>query len=247
MEIGAYEAYLRGALSIPSNLRRPRPLPRNSNGRRSSIPPSPGPGAISPISGGAELDRRLADAGVLAGAEEHARRAVALDPKRLRQSLGPLPWSSQHPPLRWRATKERAAGLNPNDADLLAEMAETLVYRRRERACLEQLAEAMRRNPFHPDWYRWVLGWALFGSERFAEVPAELDRMNWPPCSSTCCARAVSRSSASRRRCPMALKRFLAYRPGWSLAKEKGPHHLSAAEDRRAGSARSLRAGLPRD
>jgi adenylate cyclase len=54
-----------------------------------------------------------------------------------------------------------ALDFNPNDAALLADSADTLVSLGRAREAAERVRTAMEINPYHPDWYRWSLGWAL--------------------------------------------------------------------------------------
>jgi len=56
------------------------------------------------------------------------------------------------------AAYERAIDLNPNDADILAEMGDALTYADRADRAIDLLRRAMRLNPLYPDWYLWVLG-----------------------------------------------------------------------------------------
>ena len=54
----------------------------------------------------------------------------------------------------------RARELNPNDAEVLAEMSNFLVYVGQPKQAIAQLKEAIRLNPFHDRWYVEYLGWA---------------------------------------------------------------------------------------
>ncbi len=54
----------------------------------------------------------------------------------------------------------RARELNPNDAELLAEMANFLIFIGQPRRAIDQVKEAIRLNPFHENWYVEYLGWA---------------------------------------------------------------------------------------
>jgi adenylate cyclase len=54
----------------------------------------------------------------------------------------------------------RARDLNPNDAELLAEMANLLIYIGQPQQAVAQLNDAIRLNPFHENWYVEYLGWA---------------------------------------------------------------------------------------
>ena len=54
----------------------------------------------------------------------------------------------------------RARALNPNDAELLAEMANFLIWIGQPKQAIDQVKEAIRLNPFHENWYEEYLGWA---------------------------------------------------------------------------------------
>jgi adenylate cyclase len=60
------------------------------------------------------------------------------------------------------AAYERAVELNPNDADILAEMGDSLTYWGDANRAVQLLTRAMRLNPYYPDWYLWYLGEAYF-------------------------------------------------------------------------------------
>lgn len=186
------------------------------------------------------------DAAILVQAEEFARRAVALDPGDYANhwDLAFVYLNTRRFDLA-RDSYGRAVSLNPNDADLLAEMAETLVYTGETALALKQLAEAMRRNPFHPDWYHWVMSWALFNSDRLADALAELERMNRPPQHADLLRAAILAALSRQAEAAATLDRFLAYRPGWSLVKERArmTFRHSVDEDRWLGAL--ARAGLP--
>jgi TolB-like protein/class 3 adenylate cyclase/Tfp pilus assembly protein PilF len=76
------------------------------------------------------------------------------------------------------AEYERARGLNPNDADVIAELADALIYDGRPAESVELFHQAMRLNPLHPDWYYWYLGGALYQLQRYEESIAVLGRMH---------------------------------------------------------------------
>ncbi|MGH6891815.1 MAG: adenylate/guanylate cyclase domain-containing protein, partial [Dongiaceae bacterium] len=78
------------------------------------------------------------------------------------------------------AEYERAHGLNPNDADVMAEMADALTYESRPGDSVDLLHRAMRLNPFHPDWYYWYLGGALHQLHRYEESIEILRKMHDP-------------------------------------------------------------------
>ena len=75
---------------------------------------------------------------------------------------------------------ERALALNSNDADFLAQMADSLTYMGRPEQAVAQLKKAMRMNPRHPSWYWNVLGRAYYEVGQYKEALATLKRDNNP-------------------------------------------------------------------
>ena len=70
------------------------------------------------------------------------------------------------------ASYQRARNLNPNDAELLAEMSNFLIYIGQPKQAIDQLKEAIRLNPNHERWYVEYLGWAY----EHAGMPKRGDR-----------------------------------------------------------------------
>jgi adenylate cyclase len=58
------------------------------------------------------------------------------------------------------AEYDRARELNPNDAELIAEMANLLIFTGEPLQAIEHAKEGIRLNPFHENWYVEYLGWA---------------------------------------------------------------------------------------
>lgn len=56
------------------------------------------------------------------------------------------------------ATISKALEINPNDADLMVQMAQTLAFMGRGNQAAEWIEKAMRQNPLHPAWYNWNAG-----------------------------------------------------------------------------------------
>jgi TolB-like protein len=74
----------------------------------------------------------------------------------------------------------KALALNPNDADIIAQYADALVYAGQPSKSVELLAKAMRLNPCYPDQYLWDLADAYNAMGRSAEVIATVLRMHNP-------------------------------------------------------------------
>jgi tetratricopeptide (TPR) repeat protein len=97
----------------------------------------------------------------VAEALDLAKKAVQLDDRDYR-SYWILGWAylydRQHDQAE--AAYAKARQMNPNDAELMAEMASLLIYVGKPQQAVAQLKEAMRRNPFYDEWYVEYLGWA---------------------------------------------------------------------------------------
>jgi adenylate cyclase len=74
----------------------------------------------------------------------------------------------------------RAIALNPNDADIIAQYADALVYAGQPSKSVELLGKAMRLNPCYPDQYLWDLADAYNAMARAADVIATVQRMQNP-------------------------------------------------------------------
>ncbi|MEM9331919.1 MAG: tetratricopeptide repeat protein [Pseudomonadota bacterium] len=75
---------------------------------------------------------------------------------------------------------ERASQLNPNDADLMSDMADAFAHSGRSEDAIELLEKAMRLNPFYPDQYLWHLGGAHFNLKQYDKAVATIKRMQNP-------------------------------------------------------------------
>ena len=70
--------------------------------------------------------------------------------------------------------------LNPNDADIIAEYADSLAYAGEPQKSIALLEKAMRLNPYYPDWYLWNLADAYCTLQQPADVIATIQRMENP-------------------------------------------------------------------
>ena len=75
------------------------------------------------------------------------------------------------------AAYNRAYELNPNDADILVDMADALTYSNQPRRAIELVERAIRLNPLCPDWYFWGLGDAHFVLGEYGQAVQALQKM----------------------------------------------------------------------
>ena len=69
---------------------------------------------------------------------------------------------------------EKALALNPNAADLVANMGFPLISVGRPEEAVGWVKKAMRLNPYYPDWYPGALGFAYYQARQYEEAIAPL-------------------------------------------------------------------------
>lgn len=119
--------------------------------------------------------------GSLLRAVELAREAIARDPLDAR-GFAELGFAELYRKQREAAIAayEEASELNPNDADIMVEKADALTYAGEPQRAIAFIERAMARNPFHPDWYLWVLADARFTLGDYKGTLEALARMRDP-------------------------------------------------------------------
>jgi tetratricopeptide (TPR) repeat protein len=102
---------------------------------------------------------------------ELALAAVDLDPKDAR-GYGELGFAHLYRKEHDASVSayRRALSLNPNDADLMSDFADTLAHCGQSEEAVDLLHKAMRLNPFYPDEYLWYLGGAYYNLKRYEEA-----------------------------------------------------------------------------
>lgn len=150
------------------------------------------------------------------------------------------------------ASYARARELNPNDAELLAEMANLLIYVGQPEQAVSQLKEAIRLNPFHEAWYTEYLGWAYQEAglpqqavstleEVIGPDPDEEQLWVLPTLAAAYSDPKIGRTNDAKQ----LVKVILSLDPKYSIANfiDSRPYKIKEQSDRRIESLR--RAGLP--
>lgn len=75
---------------------------------------------------------------------------------------------------------QRALQLNPNDADVMADLGDTYSHAGRAAEAVGLLKKAMHLNPFYPDEYLWNLGGAYYILKDYEEAIRIIKQMNNP-------------------------------------------------------------------
>ena len=148
----------------------------------------------------------------------------------------------------------RARELNPNDAELLAEMANFLIWIGQPKQAIDQVKEAIRLNPFHENWYEEYLGWAyeeagmpqksieIFEQAIDLQNPDDDGLWYFPFIAAAYADPAVGRMDDARK----IVKTLLSRNPEFSISKALShayPYKTKELVDRFVNAAR--RAGVP--
>ena len=75
---------------------------------------------------------------------------------------------------------ETALLRNPNDTDIMSNMADALAHCGRSEEAIALLSKSLLLNPFYPDQYLWYLGGAYFNLKQYENAVKTLKRMNSP-------------------------------------------------------------------
>ena len=113
----------------------------------------------------------------------------------------------------------RAIALNPNDANSLCGSGVCLAAHGRPEEGIDRIREAMRLNPYHPEWY-WVdLGIALYAARRYADAIEAFGHRTppkyWILCRLAACYAQMGRTEEAAA----AVAEVRRLRPDFSLSK----------------------------
>ena len=181
--------------------------------------------------------------------------AVRLDPNDY-QAHWALAWAYLYHRQHDKAVAEyaRARELNPNDAELIAEMANFLIFMGEPKQAIEHAKEGIRLNPFHENWYDEYLGWAyaeagmpkeaieVFQKAIDLENPADDQLWYFPTIAAAYADPAVGQPDDARK----IVKTLLSRKPGYSISDSVSrsfPYKTKELVDRYVNAARSV--GLP--
>lgn len=138
---------------------------------------------------------------------------------------------------------QRALALNPNDANVIVASGGLLAYRGHFEEAIDRVREAMRLNPYHPEWY-WVnLGSVLYQAGKYADAAEAFGRVTgpgyWVHCRVAGCYAELDRMSEAKEAAANALR----LRPDFSVANLRLRECQPAVAERIREGLR--KAGLP--
>lgn len=146
------------------------------------------------------------------------------------------------------ARYNQAIALNPSASHILASSASPLLYIGRIDEAVDRLRQAMGIDPFHPDWYHWDMGWALYEKNDCGAALTAMRKMSRIEIGAHRMLAGIHACLGNQREAKEALAIFLKDSPGDSISRqrkqwEKNYTATPAALDRWIGHMRF--AGLP--
>jgi len=175
-----------------------------------------------------------------------AYKALSLDPRDgwARARLGQLLlYGNEH--NEGISMFEEGLKANPNDADLLVWWAEAIGFMGRLEEAIQRIKEAMRLNPYYPNWYLWVLGQAQYQSRDYEGAVKTIAQMS--PIGEA--RRFLAGSLAYLGRMEEAraeAQKFLKDNPTFSVSYWGGTQPYRHDTDRQHAMEGFIKAGLPR-
>jgi len=176
-----------------------------------------------------------------------ASKAVALDPSlgHARRALGSmLLYDRQH--HQALAQFEEGLKANPNDADILANSAEVYVWMGQPKEATQRMQEAMRLNPYHPNWYLSTLAGAQFYAAHDYEGAIETLRQMSPLGEARRMLAACLAYSGRMEEARAEAEKFLKDNPSFSASVWGSRAPFLHERDRQHAVEGYLKAGLPR-
>ncbi|WP_254695014.1 adenylate/guanylate cyclase domain-containing protein [Leisingera sp. NJS201] len=143
---------------------------------------------------------------------------------------------------------QRALALNPNDTDAMAFRGLSYVYRGQPEKALAELDQASGRNPFHPTYFHWFRGLALYMCREYRPSISEVNKavglfpgFPAPHRHLAACYAQLGDRAAAARECG----RILGLEPEFSLARISKTMPFVRAADLEHYCDGLRRAGLP--
>jgi len=175
-----------------------------------------------------------------------AYKAVALDPRDgwTRGALGTiLLYSRKYDEAA--AQFEEGLKANPNDADLMAFSSEFYIDVGRPEEANKRIKEAMRLNPYYPNWYLWYLGEAQYVAHDYKGAVETLRKMS--PMGEARVLLAASLAQLGRMEEARAeAEKYLKDNPTFSASYYASTTPFLHDKDRQHYEEGFIKAGLPR-
>jgi adenylate cyclase len=119
------------------------------------------------------------------------------------------------------AQYDQAIALNPSASNILEGSAHPLILTGRIDEAIARIKQAMGIDPFHPDWYHWDMGWALYEKNDCEAALAAMRKMPRITSGAHRMLAGIHACLGNEREAKEALAVFLKDSPGDSISKQR--------------------------
>ena len=119
------------------------------------------------------------------------------------------------------ARYDQAIALNPSNSDILVGSTDLLLYVGRTDEAIDRIEQAKGIDPFHPDWFHWDMGWALWEKNDCGAALTAMRKMSKIPSGAHRMLAGIHACLGNQREAKEALAVFLQNSPGDSISKER--------------------------
>ena len=159
---------------------------------------------------------------ILACARKWAEKALELEPNNYDSHYAMAKLHSQTGEQDLSiARHEKSIELNPGATNVMASLAETLLYTGRVGEAIELLHRAMRLDPHHPDWFKWNLAEALWTAEDCDTALSTMLSMAKIPNMARLTLAAIFVCLGRQEEAKATIGEFLQSEPDYSIAEVK--------------------------
>ncbi|GAA4134104.1 winged helix-turn-helix domain-containing tetratricopeptide repeat protein [Aminobacter aganoensis] len=116
---------------------------------------------------------------------------------------------------------DQAIALNPSDSDILVNSAGVLLNIGRTDEAIDRIKQAMGIDPFHPDWFHWDMGWALWEKNDCGAALTAMRKMSRIPSGANRMLAGIHACLGNKQEARKALAAFLKDSPGDSIGKHR--------------------------
>ncbi|RWN65109.1 MAG: tetratricopeptide repeat protein [Mesorhizobium sp.] len=116
---------------------------------------------------------------------------------------------------------DQAIALNPSNSETLVNSAGVLLNVGRTDEAIDRIKQAMGIDPFHPDWFHWDMGWALYEKNDCGAALTAMRKMSRIPSGAHRMLAGIHACLGNEREAKEALAVFLKDSPGDSISRQR--------------------------
>jgi TolB-like protein/DNA-binding winged helix-turn-helix (wHTH) protein len=141
---------------------------------------------------------------------------------------------------------DQAIALNPSDSDILVTSAGLLLNMGQVDEAIARIERAKGIDPFHPDWFHWQMGWALWEKNDCEAALEAMRKMSRIPIGAHRMLAGIHACLGNEREAKEALSIFLEDSPGDSISNQRSQWEKNMTPERLDRWIEHMRfAGLP--